>query len=332
MKSLTLRFMLVLFSFNAAAQIEVYIPRTPGAKKEHERALMTLPTRKIVVGSNLANIRVLSPSLKTIQTFQLDSNYREIRDLAYSSRFLLVMQSNNTSHLIRIARGASQPEVVHLDWQGQPIFFDGLAFDNDTLFLIGDPVANEFCTFRSLDGGLNWEPTPAKIQANQGEAAYAASGQTNQVLDGHFYFVSGGLSARFFHSPDQGATWEISALPYPSCPTCGPYAMALSDKNEIVTVGGNYLAPHEAKNTCYYSTDAGKTWQAPKKSPSGYRSCVINVNERYYACGTNGIDCSKNGGKTWKKIYNGNCLSMTTIENTLYVSLANGSYLILKID
>jgi photosystem II stability/assembly factor-like uncharacterized protein len=108
--------------------------------------------------------------------------------------------------------------------------------------------------------------------------------------------------------------------------------MALSDKNEIVTVGGNYLAHHEVKNTCYYSTDAGKTWQAPKKGPSGYRSCVIKVNERYYACGTNGIDCSKNGGKTWKKIYNGNCLSMTTIENTLYVSLANGSYLILKID
>jgi photosystem II stability/assembly factor-like uncharacterized protein len=148
-------------------------------------------------------------------------------------------------------------------------------------------------------------------------------------LNGQFYFVSGGLSARFFSSSDKGLSWEIKTLPYPSCPTCGPYALAVKNSNELITVGGNYLEPNNSKNTCYYSTDAGKTWQAPKKGPSGYRSCVIYANNCYYACGTNGIDVSKNGGKTWKKIYSANALSMAQVGTNIVVSLTNGSFLLI---
>ncbi|MEN9743921.1 MAG: hypothetical protein RLZZ65_1726 [Bacteroidota bacterium] len=330
MKKLILFVLISIDYFLPLAQVQVFIPRSAKSKKsEHERALLVSNDGKLILGSNLGNIRLLSPAMNQQQIFELGTEMTEIRDLAESGAYLFAMQSNDTSQLCRIDLKNSSIEYIEMNWDHKPIFLDGLAAEKENLFLIGDPVANEFCTFRSLDGGLTWEATPAKIKSLPGEAAYAASGQTNQVLDGHFYFVSGGLSARFFHSPDQGSTWEISALPYPSCPTCGPYAMALSDKNEIVTVGGNYLAPHEAKNTCFYSTDAGKTWQAPKKCPSGYRSCVIKVNERYYACGTNGIDVSKNGGKTWKKIYSANALSMAQVGTNIVVSLTNGSFLLI---
>ena len=141
-----------------------------------------------------------------------------------------------------------------------------------------------------------------------------------------------------FRSTDGGLHWQAttqkvsaSKLPYPSCPTCGPYAMAIKNEAEIMTVGGSYLEPNNAQNTCFYSKDGGLTWQAPKKGPSGYRSCVIHTGKAYYACGTNGIDVSKNGGKTWKKISNENALSMTFSNGQLlYVSLANGGWLVIN--
>jgi photosystem II stability/assembly factor-like uncharacterized protein len=207
---------------------------------------------------------------------------------------------------------------------------DGICAQKNLVFLLGDPIDGFFSTFYSTDFGLHWQATPAKASANEAEAAYAASGQTNQILNGHFYFVSGGLTSRLFHSPDQGATWNTSAIPYPSCPTCGPYAMAIKNEQEIMTVGGDYTKPHVAENTCFYSNDGGQTWKAPKKGPSGYRSCVISAEKIYYACGTNGIDVSKNGGKTWKQISKVNALSMAFSNGQLYVTLADGSWLVLQ--
>jgi hypothetical protein len=106
--------------------------------------------------------------------------------------------------------------------------------------------------------------------------------------------------------------------------------MAIKNETEILTVGGSYLEPNNAQNTCFYSKDGGQTWKAPKSGPSGYRSCVIRAGNNYYACGTNGIDVSKNGGKTWKQISKVNALSMAFSNGQLYVTLADGSWLVLQ--
>lgn len=330
MKKFVLFVLISIYHFLPLAQVQVFIPRSVKIKKsEHERALLVSNDGNLLIGSNLGNIRVLNPGMSQQRIFELGQDMAEIRDLAESGAYLFAMQSNDMSQLCRIDPKNSKIEYIKMSWNQKPIFLDGLAAEKQNLFLIGDPVDGEFCTFRSQDGGLTWEATPSKIMSSAGEAAYAASGQTNQIVNGHYYFVSGGLSSRFFHSSDFGASWEIAALPYPSCPTCGPYALSVKNSSEMITVGGNYLEPDNHKNTCYYSTDGGKTWQAPKKGPSGYRSCVIFANNCYYACGTNGIDVSKNGGKTWKKIYSANALSMAQVGTKIVVSLANGSFLLI---
>ncbi len=323
-------FFVFIFIESAYAQHTAFIPRNKANKKEHERAVLGLPNDQLAIGSNLANIRILDPSLHVLNTIALGTSAQEIRDLAFCAGKLFAMQSNDSSSLYRISLQNKAVEKINLNWQGKPIFFDGIASENNTLFLIGDPVNGSFCTFRSLDGGNHWEPTPGSVSAIEGEAAYAASGQTNQMLNGNFYFVSGGLSSRLFQSTNLGDSWTQHAIPYPSCPTCGPYAMALKNELEIMTVGGNYLEPNNGELNCYYTTDGGKTWKAPKKGPSGYRSCVIYANDKYFACGTNGIDVSKNGGITWKKISEQNCLSMIVINKQLIVSLANGGWLLIE--
>lgn len=330
MKSSLFLLLLCSIALPALSQKTAYLPRKTGVKKEHERAIITLPDGLIALGSNLANVRIVDSALHVFKIIELGPSAQEIRDLAFCAGSLFAMQSNDSSNVYRISLGGTEQEKINLNWEQKPIFFDGIASEKNILFLIGDPVNNKFCTFRSLDGGNQWEPTPGKISAMNGEAAYAASGQTNQILNGKFYFVSGGLASRLFQSTDFGETWQNSVIPYPSCPTCGPYAMAIQNEKEIMTVGGNYLEPNNKQNNCFYSTDGGKSWLTPKKGPSGYRSCVITANGKYYACGTNGIDISKNGGKTWKKISDQNCLSMIIINNQLIVSLANGGYLMME--
>ena len=54
-------------------------------------------------------------------------------------------------------------------------------------------------------------------------------------------------------------------------------------------------------------TNDAKQWQQAVKyqGPNGYRSCVEFVNnELVLACGTSGVDLSKNGGQNWNLISN----------------------------
>lgn len=311
------------------SQIQVFFPKT--SPKEHQRALITLANGQILSGSNEANIRLHKSNGQVLQNSQLGAPFKEIRDLASTPNGFIALQSHDSSGLVLLNKSLEIDTIIYPLQTRVPLFLDGICAQENLVFLLGDPIDGFFSTFRSTDGGLHWQATPQKVSASEGEAAYAASGQTNQIYNGHFYFVSGGLVSRLISSPDQGASWNTSAIPYPSCPTCGPYAMAIKNDAEIMTVGGSYLEPNNAQNTCFYSKDGGLTWQTPKKGPSGYRSCVIHTGKAYYACGTNGIDVSKNAGKTWKKISNVNALSMTHSNGQLlYVSLANGGWLVIN--
>ena len=311
------------------AQIQVFFPKT--SPKEHQRALITLANGQILSGSSEANIRLHKSNGQVLQNRQLGAPFKEIRDLASTPNGFIALQSHDSSGLVLLNKSLEIDTIIYPLQTRVPLFLDGICAQENLVFLLGDPIDGFFSTFRSTDGGLHWQATTQKVSASEGEAAYAASGQTNQIYNGHFYFVSGGLVSRLISSPDQGASWNTSAIPYPSCPTCGPYAMAIKNEAEIMTVGGSYLEPNNAQNTCFYSKDGGLTWQAPKKGLSGYRSCVIHTGKAYYACGTNGIDVSKNGGKTWKKISNENALSMTFSNGQLlYVSLANGGWLVIN--
>jgi len=313
----------------ASAQSRLYSYKF--TKTENQRALIVLPSGQILSGSSEAALRLHGPKPLDLERYKLDDQFKEIRDLCYTKYGYIAMQSHDSSCIVLVNKNFEIDSVIFPLQSKQALFLDGICAMDSIVFLLGDPINGKFSTFRSFDYGHSWEPTPGQIDAIEGEAAYAASGQTNQIYEGNFYFVSGGLSSRLFKSVNYGQTWDINTIPYPSCPTCGPYALAIKNENELITVGGDYLKAENKKNNCYYSTDGGKTWIAPKKGPSGYRSCVVYAKECYYACGTTGIDVSRDGGKTWQQISKENALSMAYLNDHLYVTLADGSYVIIKI-
>ena len=76
----------------------------------------------------------------------------------------------------------------------------------------------------------------------------------------------------------------------------------------FVAVGGDYTKPNESKGTAVWSEDDGRHWTAAVAPPHGYRSSVqwradLKV---WITVGSNGSDVSRDEGRTWQKLDDGN--------------------------
>jgi hypothetical protein len=292
------------------------------------------------LGTNNGEIYHLDYLTDSFEIVHLLDTFPEIRDIHSTFRNeVVVMQTGDQGAIIFIdstGKSTKTPFYERNDSK-KSIFLDGMSLNGNLGFLMGDPVNSHFSLFKSVDGGRTWNPCEGKIKAFSGEAAFAASGSTVEIIDGNFSFVSGGLKSRYFISSDKGNSWRFYDIPFPSCESCGTYSMCYLpksllelDPNKIVVVGGDYTKPNESKNTCFYSLNGGKSWKKPKKSPSGYRSCVIVSNEVLYCCGTNGIDYSTDFGKTWNSLSNENCFTLAANETSILATTTNGRILVFE--
>jgi hypothetical protein len=76
----------------------------------------------------------------------------------------------------------------------------------------------------------------------------------------------------------------------------------------LIAVGGDYAKPSESVGTAAYSIDAARHWTASTIPPHGYRSAVqwFESLKFWITVGTNGSDISRDDGKTWQPLDNGN--------------------------
>lgn len=77
----------------------------------------------------------------------------------------------------------------------------------------------------------------------------------------------------------------------------------------LVAVGGDYSKPNESEETAAFSdTDGGWTWATSAKPPHGYRSAVqwSEALKVWITAGTNGSDVSRDDGRTWTPLDDGN--------------------------
>ena len=75
-----------------------------------------------------------------------------------------------------------------------------------------------------------------------------------------------------------------------------------------MVVGGDYTKPNESTGTAAGSADGGERWTASVIPPHGYRSAVqwSESLKLWITVGTNGSDISRDDGKTWQPLDNGN--------------------------
>lgn len=282
-----------------------------------------------------SNGHIYSLNLKSEKKHRLTTKaHPELRDIYVKDRSVCALQSNDTCYFIQSSSITNESEsFVFFAETKFNTFLD--AFDinqNGFGVLLGDPVENIFQVFTTVDFGKNWtKVSHDNLKTIKGEAGFAASGTTAQVInDSSYYFISGGSASNLYQSFDFGKTWSKQAIPFISSDASGPFSMNFWSKNDGIVVGGDYTKPNDTLRNCFMTHDGGKTWMKPIKTTTGYKSCVIKAGNTLYVCGTNGIDVSVDLGKTWYQLNRFNTFSMCFDQDFVYASTKQGKIIKIK--
>ena len=204
-----------------------------------------------------------------------------------------------------------------------------------------NPVEGGYFTFRirvTNDGGKKWAPVtdpefgqPGKnLQPMSGEAFFAASNSSMAVRDGWLWMGTGQnrLLRRMISAPNFQASycagaidpfsnscgipwlgWPIARVPLAKGnASSGIFSVAFRDEQHGMVAGGDYTKPNESSGTAARSADGGEHWTASATPPHGYRSAVqwSESLKLWITAGTNGSDISRDDGRTWQPLDNGN--------------------------
>lgn len=294
----------------------------------HARGIAVLGEDIVLACNNGLTYRFNKKSNTYKQLTQLE--LVELRDIYFLSEdYFLVMQSAEKSILL-LSKGSVE---IRIQPFLHPTFLDGLDINTNGFgVLMGDPLEDSLKVAVTSNYGLAWNSCSSReFQAAKGEAGFAASGSTVQVLnDSTYVFVTGGLRSRFLKTSNYGKTWTSTPLDFVKSEASGPFSMHFWSEKEGIVVGGDYTHPNDTTKNCYLTIDGGKTWTAPIKTTSGYKSSVISCKGLLFACGTNGMDVSLDKGRTWQKLNDENTFALFAFEDKVYATMKGGK--VLEID
>jgi photosystem II stability/assembly factor-like uncharacterized protein len=274
---------------------------------------------------------------------------------AWDADTAIVMASGpgDASRLYKTSDGCASWDLLLKNPDSPDGFFDSFWFNSvyGDGILLGDPVKDRFVVLQTDNGGEAWTQDTSSELATRGGSprAFAASNSSIARTDQRYFpgFVTGGKSGAVFyqgwipsgsckslfhlkHSSPPDSQWSMSAIPLASgsdssgafslglrlsgnpCHDCG-----LNACSRLIAAGGDFTKPNESAGTAAWSLDGGQHWTASSIPPHGYRSAVqwSEPLKVWIAAGTNGSDISRDDGRTWQPLDNGdwNALSLPFI-------------------
>lgn len=234
----------------------------------------------------------------------------EFRDIeAFDANTAIIMGIADPAYILKTTDGGDSWKVVYEN-KTKGMFLDAMDFSsNQNGIVIGDPINGKPFIAQTKDSGNTWQDiseTANRPAVDSGEAFFASSGTNIKLFNNdEYYIVSGGLRARLINNTTATDLPLIQGKETTGGNSIDFYDNGLPETpgRRITVVGGDFNTPAATEKNCFYSTDGGKTWKAPKTPPHGYRSCVEYLSKKMLlSCGINGVDFSTNDGKTWKWI------------------------------
>ena len=202
-------------------------------------------------------------------------------------------------------------------------FWDALAFPSPPFsapgnvrngVLVGDPIQGHFDT-RMTATGKDWTVDGAACASQPGEGAFAASNSSVVVFGSLGYMIGTGgkegprllISPSLAHRVTAKGCGAVKVPLAAGTESAGIFSVAFRDRKHGMVVGGDYRKPAESAGTAAWTSDGGLHWTAASKPPHGFRSSVAWFHglKAWIAAGTNGSDISRDGGKTWQPLDNG---------------------------
>lgn len=226
----------------------------------------------------------------------------EFRDIeAFDEMEAVIMCIGDPAYILRTIDGGDNWKIVFKD-TAKGMFLDAMEFWNDQSGIaIGDPLNEKFFIARTFNGGRTWQCIPPHHlpEADKGEICFAASGTNLRNLNRQeAVFVSGGMSSNLFIQ-----SRKIRLPIVQGKESAGANSIAIKNKKTFIIVGGDFNQKDSTLQNCIITSDGGKSWRTPEILPQGYRSCVEYVRKKeWITCGINGVDYTKNDGKTFVSI------------------------------
>jgi len=265
---------------------------------------------------------------------------------AWDAQTAIVMASGkgSLSRLYKTTDGCLHWKILLYNPQKEG-FWDGLYFDKtrqsgrglwDWGWLLGDPVDGMFWLLETRDSGQHWtKQKNVGLRVKPGtQGAFAASNSSLIAFDGFVKFGSGGSGGAFVYSVVQSSICFDDCAPKDmnldgkddkwqqkpaslgdGTDSSGIFAIASfrfaelpESAQKLVAVGGDYAKPNGTVGTAAWSSDDGEHWTASTTPPHGYRSTVQYSEslKLWVTAGTNGSDISRDDGRTWQPLDNGN--------------------------
>jgi len=228
------------------------------------------------------------------------ADFRDIE--AFSDKEAIIMSSGTPALILKTIDGGESWDLKYRN-DDKAYFLDAMDFSNKKHGLIlGDPIDKKFLLLETNDGADSWHQFKNLPTAEDGEAAFAASGTCLRISKkGNLIsMVTGGKIARHLVLEKPFKEWAVYNLPIThGQPSNGAFSVSTGG---LVIVGGNYSNDKYADSVSSYFSGYSPHTKS-RQAPKGYQSCVeLIAPQTYLSTGTPGSNISADHGVTWQQI------------------------------
>jgi len=245
--------------------------------------------------------------------------FRDVEGISDKIAYLLSAGVGTDSRIYKTVDGGLS---WTLEFQNQDPngFYDCFAFWTPRRGVtMGDSVSERFPVLRTTDGEF-WEDIGNNLPtAQDGEAAFAASGTciATQGKRRAWIGTGGAAKARIIATTDGGDSWTPYDTPIiQGTGTSGVISVGFRDARHGILGGGELLTPTVFSDTVARSSDGGKTWKLGGRTtfPGAiYGLSYVRTlhrgddhgeeeDRRVVATGPSGASWSPDEGRTWRSL------------------------------
>lgn len=229
-------------------------------------------------------------TIKVPDAGELD--FRDVEGFDADTAVVLSIGPGEASRVYRTEDGGKSWKLA-LQNKDTRAFFDCMAFDGNGGWMMGDPVEGRFQIYATDNGGVEWRLLPDGPKAEEGEAAFAASGTCIARIQGVLMIGTGGSRARLHVLRDGRSDWQaVDSGMSRGKPEAGVFSLAPTPFGAF-TVGGDYKAELAPGNAAEWRLGNKQNPLVVTIAPRGYRSgaaCLDATPLQCVAVGPSGVD------------------------------------------
>lgn len=239
-------------------------------------------------------------TIKVPEAGELD--FRDVEGFDADTAVVLSIGPGEASRVYRTEDGGKSWKLA-LQNKDPRVFFDCMTFDGERGWMMGDPVEGRFQIYGTSDGGRDWRLLPNGPKAEEGEAAFAASGTCIMRTKDALMIGTGGSYARLHLLRDGRSDWQASDSGMSrSKPEAGVFSLAQTPWG-VFAVGGDYKAEQAPGNAAEWRLGNKRSPLIAAIAPRGYRSgvgCLDAAPLKCVAVGPGGVDAWN--AVAWSKV------------------------------